>query len=279
MEWRFLREPTWLVRHLAVVLLVAAMVAAGLWQLRRHDDKQAYKALVEDRQEQLVEPIASVVDSQAEVSSDSVDAVLYRSVTASGTYLDAATVVVENRSLNGSSGAWVLTPLLLDQDTAVVVNRGFLGFDREGDIVAPAAPEGPVTVQGLLFPSQTRGRFGPTDPDEGTLEVLARVDLDRYDAQVDVDLFPAYIQAVATTPAEAPSADGAPQLVALGPPVLEEGPHLSYAAQWLIFTLIAAGGYGLLLRKVAGERAKETRAEAADGVLDRELADLLHRDG
>ena len=278
MEWRFLRQPKWIVRHLAVLLLIAAMVGAGLWQLRRHDDKQAYKALVEERQEQPAAPVAEVVDRDAEVGSDAVDAVLYRSVTATGTYLDDATVVVENRTLNGTSGAWVLTPLVLEDGAAVVVNRGFLGFNRDGAFVAPAAPDGQVAVEGLVFPSQTRGRFGPTDPSEGVLEVLARVDLDRYDQQVDADLLPAYIQAVTTTPAEPTPPSGAPQLVALGPPTPDVGPHLSYAVQWLIFTLIAAGGYVLLLRKVAGERAKEARAAAADRALDDELSDLLGSD-
>jgi cytochrome oxidase assembly protein ShyY1 len=43
--------------------------------------------------------------------------------------------------------------------------------------------------------------------------------------------------------------------VPLGPPELSEGPHLSYAAQWAIFSVIAAGGYALLLRKLAIEHA------------------------
>jgi cytochrome oxidase assembly protein ShyY1 len=169
----------------------------------------------------------------------------------------------------------VLTPLLLDDGTAVVVNRGFLGFDRAGAIVAPGAPSGPVTVEGLLFPSQTRGRFGPTDPSEGSLDVLARVDLDRFEQQLEVDLLPAYVQAVTTTPPEAPAGEDAAQLVALGPPTPDLGPHLSYAAQWAIFTAIAAGGYVLLLRKVARERAREAAAVVADRALDDELADLL----
>ncbi|MGK2949081.1 MAG: SURF1 family protein [Acidimicrobiales bacterium] len=275
MEWRFLREPKWLIRHVAVVALVVAMVAAGFWQLRRHDDKRTYKALVEDRQEQPAAPVGALLDVDSAVDATAVDDVLYRTVTASGTYLDDDTVVVENRTLNGSSGAWVLTPLVLDDGNAVVVNRGFIGFDRQGDIVAPPAPEGPVAVEGLLFPSQTRGRFGPTDPADGDLDVLARVDLDRYEAQLDVALLPAYVQAVTTTPAEAAPPEGEPQLVALGPPEPDLGPHLAYAAQWFIFTTIAAGGYGLLLRKVAAERARAGRPPAAGDPLDDELAELL----
>lgn len=277
MSWRFVLRPKWIVRHVAVTALVAAMVAAGFWQLQRLDDKRTYKALVEARQEEPAADVATVLRADAEVDDPAVAGVLYRSVTATGTYQDDDTVVVENRTFNGASGAWVLTPLRLPDDTAVLVNRGFIGFDQEGAIVPPPAPPGAVAVEGLLFPSQERGRFGPTDPEDGDLEVLARVDLERLEAQVDYDLRPAYVQLVESRPGEAEAATaGTPALVPLGPPEPEEGPHLSYAVQWFIFTTIAAGGYVLLLRRVARDQATEEAGAAAD--VDRELAALLDAD-
>jgi len=248
----------------AVVVLVVVMVMLGLWQLRRLDEKRDYKALVEARQEEPVAAVGEVVPAGVAVDAPGVDAVLYRTVTATGVYEDDDTVVVENRTYNGAAGGWVLTPLRLDGGTAVVVNRGFVGFDREGAIVPPPAPAGEVTVEGLVFPSQQRGRFGPTDPVEGDLGVLARVDLDRFAAQVDYDVLPAYIQLVASEPPEGAPADGAPALVPLGAPIPEEGPHLSYAVQWFIFSTIAAGGYVLLLRRVARDQATEAAGAAAD---------------
>jgi cytochrome oxidase assembly protein ShyY1 len=119
-----------------------------------------------------------------------------------------------------------------------------------------------VTVEGLLFPSQHRGSIGPTDPAAGRLDALARADLDRYQVQVDYDLHPAYVQLVTSDPEQSVGAAGEPELVALGPPEPTEGPHLSYAVQWFIFTTIALVGYPLLLRKVAVEEASE-RASAA----------------
>lgn len=251
MSWRFALRPKWVIRHVAVVALVVAMVLLGLWQLRRLDEKRDYKALVEARQDVPVADVLDVVPADATVHDDAVDAILYREVVATGSYEDGDTVVVENRSLNGASGAWVLTPLRLPDGSAVVVNRGFIGFDRTGAIQPPPAPEGEVTVDGLVFPSQRRGRIGPTDPDEGKLDVLARVDLDRLDAQVGYDVLPAYIQLVESDPEEVPASADDPDLVALGPPAPTEGPHLSYAVQWFIFTTIAVVGYGLLLRRVA----------------------------
>jgi cytochrome oxidase assembly protein ShyY1 len=156
-----------------------------------------------------------------------------------------------------------------------VVNRGFIGFDQEGALVAPPAPAGAVTVEGIVQPSQERGRFGPTDPGDGDLPVLARVDLDRLEAQLDYDVLPAYVQLVESDPAQPAPAEGAPLLVPLGRPELDDGPHLSYAAQWFIFTLIAAGGYVVLLRRMARDERRAMAADAAEAELDRELAALI----
>jgi surfeit locus 1 family protein len=256
-SWRFALTPKWIVRHVLVVALVVTMVALGFWQLRRLHEKQDHKHLVEARQDQPAVPVEEIVPAGAAVGDPAVEDVLYRAVSAAGRYEARDTIVVENRTFNSAPGGWVLTPLRLDDGTAVVVNRGFIGFDRDGAIVAPDPPPGAVTVEGLVFPSQQRGRFGAVDPDQGTLDVLARVDLDRLAAQVDYTVLPAYIQLATSDPAEPAPAAGAPELVALGPPELDEGPHLSYAVQWFTFTFIAAGGYALLLHKVGREEADE----------------------
>jgi cytochrome oxidase assembly protein ShyY1 len=118
-------------------------------------------------------------------------------------------------------------------------------------------------VTGLVFPSQTRGFFGAKDPRTGVLKVLARVDLARVDAQVDEAVLPAYLQLTTSRPAEPPAPAGTPALEALGPPDISEGPHFSYAVQWAIFSTIAAGGYVLLLRKVALQQGKDAAVAAA----------------
>lgn len=249
-----------------MAVLVVVMVQLGFWQLRRLDERQAHNARVEARQEQPVAPVAELLPADEDPGSDAIEAVIHRRVTATGTYVAEDTVVVENRSYNGVSGAWVLTPLRLDDGTAVLVNRGFIGFDRDGDISPPPPPAGVVEVEGLVQASQERGRFGATDPEEGRLEVLARVDLPRFAAQVDYPVLPAYVQRLASEPEEAEPGEGEPALVALGPPELTEGSHLSYAIQWFIFSTIALVGYPLLLRKVAIDEGKaERRAARAAG--------------
>lgn len=259
--------------------MVVVMVNLGFWQLRRLDEKRDLNARVDARQAQPVEPVAEIVDPGAAVDDPEVVRAEHRTASARGTYLPDSVVVV-NRSYNGAAGGWVLTPLDLGDGTAVVVNRGFIGFDRSGDLVAPDPPRGTVEVTGLVRLTQRRGSIGPTDPAEGVLSQLARADLERYQRQVEVDLLPVYLQLVTSDPAEVTAGDG-PVLVPLDPPEPGEGPHLGYALQWFTFSTIAVVGYPLILRRVAQQEARERRrAEAAGGPGDADRTpDELARSG
>ena len=65
MSWRFVLRPKWIVRHLAVVLLVVGMIWLGFWQLRRLDEKRSIKATVEARQELPVGDVEDIVPEDA----------------------------------------------------------------------------------------------------------------------------------------------------------------------------------------------------------------------
>lgn len=268
MSWRFARTTKWIVRHVLVAALVFAMIQAGFWQLRRLDEKREVAARVEARAE---EPPVLLTDEvlpvDAAVDGEEVDQLEHRRAYAVGTYRHEDTVVVENRTYNGASGGWVLTPLVGDDGTAVLVLRGFIGFDADGRIVAPEPPAGEVSVEGYVQESQRRGRIGPTDP-EGRQEVLARADVARFAEQVDYPVRPAYLQLISSDPPEPAAAENAPELVPLDPPSTDEGPHLSYAVQWFTFSTIGVIGYAALLRKVAIDQAKAERAAAAGGPPD-----------
>jgi cytochrome oxidase assembly protein ShyY1 len=260
-SWRFARTPKWIVRHVAVALLIAGMIGLLLWQVGRMHEKQDFKALVEHRQAETPVDVQDLLPPGVRVGDDAATAVEYRDVTAVGTYDDARTVVVENRTYTDDSpGGWVLTPLELSGGRTLLVNRGFVGLDTHGKVSAPPAPTGTVHLEGLLLPSQRRGSFGAKDPTDGVLRVVKRVDLARIAEQVDGELLPLYLQVVETDPPEPPVADDVPAVQLLGPPDISEGPHFSYAVQWGIFSTIAAVGYALLLRKVAKEEAKAAGA-------------------
>src|SRR5687768_2498659 len=143
------------------------MVNLGFWQLRRLDEKRAFNDRVRERMGEPVAPVADVLEPVDTV--DDADAVVYRRVEASGVYEPDDEVLVRGRSLGGRPGAWVLTPLQTGDGGAIVVNRGWVGSSGviEQAPVAAGAPDGEVTVTGLVVPTQRKGRFGATDPADG----------------------------------------------------------------------------------------------------------------
>jgi cytochrome oxidase assembly protein ShyY1 len=282
---RFLLRPRWLLSHVLVVALAVTMVSLGFWQLRRLDEKRERNALIEARLDQPVAPVDELLtpgDGDGAVAD-----ARFREVTAAGTYDDGATVVVRNRSLDGAAGAWLVTPLVLDDGTRVGVLRGFVSFAPDGSVVEAPAPAGEVTIEGLVVDPDSFDGTAPQD-----LAPLLAAD----------DVAPGLVLAERSSPPEPSAADattaGPESILAVPPPELTEGPHLGYAAQWFIFSAIAIGGYPLVLRRVVARRGKEVDddpeggGDGGDGTdppggrggpgaddLDAELDDLLRQGG
>lgn len=250
-RYRFALRPRWIISHLFVLALVGAMFSAGLWQLSRLQEKRDRNETVEARAALAPVDVAGL----AAPGDDDVDELEYRRVTATGAYLPGEEVLVRSRSLNGAPGSWVLSPLALDDGTAVVVNRGWISNSGSLEAVPERsrAPEGPVEVSGLIRLSETRGRFGSQDPAEGQLTDMARADVARIGQQLDVEVLPFYVQLLD----QVPEPDAATQPTPVPAPALDEGPHLSYAVQWFIFTTVGVVGYPLILRR----RAREVEVE------------------
>ena len=64
---------------------------------------------------------------------------------------------------------------------------------------------------------------------------------------------PVYVDLIESNP---PRSDGLPEPVIA--PALGEGNHLSYAAQWFIFSTAVAVGWVLAVRRSIGTRARPT---------------------
>ncbi|MEO6988794.1 MAG: SURF1 family cytochrome oxidase biogenesis protein, partial [Aquihabitans sp.] len=83
-RYRFALRPWWILSHLFVVALVAAMLFAGFWQLSRLQEKKDRNVRVAAR---TSEPVIDVESLVALGDFDAVDDLEYRMVTASGEYL------------------------------------------------------------------------------------------------------------------------------------------------------------------------------------------------
>ena len=166
-------------------------------------------------------------------------------------------MLIRNRSLDGRPGYHVVTPLRLADGTALLVNRGWVPLETDGEApTPPAPPAGEATVTARVRLSQAKGRFfSPDDPAEGTLTQLYRVDVPRIGQQLDYPVLPVYVEL------ESPPADAAGGLPALiPPPELDDGPHLAYVFQWCFFSLCVVAGWILAVRHSAAKRDKAAAA-------------------
>jgi cytochrome oxidase assembly protein ShyY1 len=244
--YRFALRPLWILSHLFAVAVVVGFVMLGLWQLERHDQRADRNATVQARSDL---PSAPVRDALAPV--DDPDELRFRTVTAAGTYGDRD-LLVDNRSLEGLPGAWVLTPLRLDDGTTLVVNRGFQ-FNDGGSVDPAPAPTGTVELSGTVTTWEDDGCGVRTD-DDGRPVGMACLRRSAAEEVFGGDVLPVVVQRQVSDP---PAAD---VLRPVPMPELDDGPHRSYAVQWFIFAAIVAIVYPLILRRVArgvGERADE----------------------
>jgi len=249
-SYRFLARPKWIAGHLLLAVTVVGFVNLGFWQLRRHDERSVINTVMSDR---LAGPPMALPELISSYGLDD-DELEFRRVTARGAYLLAEEVLWQARTLNGRSGHDVLTPLVVG-GMAIVVNRGWVPIDATDPPVSGAEPaSGSVVVTGVIRRGHGPGGLGPSNPDAGELQRTARVDIDRLQLQIDLDLYPFYIQLDGQQPTQ-PAGLPIPQLA----PSPDAGPHLSYAVQWFVFAAIAAVGYPILVWRTASDEPVEDR--------------------
>ena len=138
---------------------------------------------------------------------------------AHGVYVFAAERTWPGRSFEGTPGVALITPLRLADGSAVQVDRGWVPSPDAFHVDhAPYVERESVRVEGIAFvPPRGRGDVETT----GFLPFIVQL--------------------------EQPESQGLPRR--WPPPVLDNGPHLSYAIQWFSFALIAVVGTVALIRK------------------------------
>ena len=238
-----------LAKLLAVASLVAVTcVALGIWQIARLHQKQQFNDAVLAGLALPPAPVDALLPDGADP-----DAVRYRRAEATGTYDTEHGFVLYARTQDSQAGNHMLTPLMLSDGRAILVDRGWVPLDiDEPDTPETAPPSAEVSVEGVLFSSEG-GPPGAVNTGGPVGTTLSKVDLETIQAQLPYPIAPSYLLLQRQTPAQP---DGLPDLSPL--PELTEGPHLSYAIQWFTFAVIAAGGFVVLaLREGRDHRATD----------------------
>jgi cytochrome oxidase assembly protein ShyY1 len=241
-----------------VATAVVVMVKLGFWQLDRLHGRRDANAVITARENTPAEPLNQVLTETAARGAPN-DAA-WRIVTFTGTYRTDDQVLIRNRPQNSTAGYWVVTPLVAPDGSAVAVNRGWIPINI-GDAGQPdayAPPTGTVTVTGLVRETEVREGLEAADP-PGRQTTLGRVDVPRLQQQLSYDIGTYWLQLTDQQPAQTGLL---PQKIDL--PELDDGPHLNYFGQWMIFATLTVIVYPLSIRKAAKVREARERQAAED---------------
>jgi cytochrome oxidase assembly protein ShyY1 len=259
--------------YLALVLVFA--VACGLlswWQWARRAETLAQGTLVTDNYESSPAPIDALLPSLGAWKA----AEEWRPVHLHGHYLADEQLLVRNRVYNANPGFEVLVPLQLDDGRVFVIDRGWLpiGDTQDTPDHVPAPPSGAVTVVARLQQSEPvlPGRTAP----DGQIPEINLTEVATLAGTAGSTFTGAYglLDSETPPPAERPTA--------AQEPVTDEGPHLSYAIQWIAFGILAFFGLfwayrrekriaALPIEQQAAARAPRQRnsdSDAEDAILD-----------
>ncbi len=244
-KYRFLYRPSWVLLHVTVVAAIVLMINLGLWQYSRYHERLDFNEVVSERidaqPEQLQILLAKLSDKGLQPSD-----LEWLNVSVTGVYLDDQTLLAVNRSQDGISGVDPLTPLLIGDgsiaddasEQIVLVNRGFISQKTD----TPKAPAGTVQIIARVRVSESR-RFGElSDPATGKLDEIINIDLLRLSQQIENLNTQIYLEVLDSQPQDSP------ELARIANPVLSTGSHLSYTAQWFIFSIFVAAGWVVVVR-------------------------------
>jgi cytochrome oxidase assembly protein ShyY1 len=231
-----LLRPRWIAGHVLALVLTAAFVAAGFWQIARNHEAND-KLAKEKSAFAASAPDIGTVDPSAGAATN-------ERVSATGTYDRAHQSLLRGRSRGDKTGYDVLTPLRLANGDALIVDRGWVSLDRVVNGLGVAgAPAGRVTVRGRLQRAAPL-RPGEQAKVEAGVTSLPRVDPARVIAGASYRLLPAYVEAEFQQPLPPTDAPALPE-----PKKTARVNHVSYAIQWFSFAAIAVIGWPIVLRR------------------------------
>ena len=259
-SYRFVFTPKWLGFHaLTWLVLIPAFIGLGQWQRDLWKARDRAQGLVLSALAAKPTALGSVDPAGHAVSQ----AQQWTMVAASGRYDTAHEFMVRDRSQNDQPGFYVVTPLVLADGTAVLVNQGWVAESTMGGADTlppfPPVPTGTVTVAGSLQPDETTANSRIRDDTarlpSPEIALITRGDLS---SRVPYPLRDGSIQLASSVPANTGPTAAAP----IPNPTYDNSMYIAYMIQWWVFAVVMPVTWFLLIRREA-EDLHAAKAEAA----------------
>jgi len=228
----------WIVPTILVVLGMIMLARLGIWQWDRLQQKRAFNTIASERWHQ------APFDLNAAALPADLAELEYRRVAAEGAFDYGRQILISNQVFNSTAGYVIVTPLVLEDNRAVLVARGWLPPDQADPALLPQHNEAAgVPVVGLIRASQAPRTGAASTPVALPQREWYRIDIPAIQGQMPYPLERAYVEQL---PEEGRTYDQLP--LRLEPMALDEGNHLSYSIQWFTFALVLGFGYIMLVR-------------------------------
>ena len=219
-RWKF-----WLI-SLSALLTVTTTLSLARWQLSRAAQKEALQASIEHQ------ALLPRLDGRLLAASAEPQSQLHRAVALRGRWIEAHTVFLDNRQMDGKEGWYVLTPLQIEGSPRVVlVQRGWVArnfIDRTG-LPPIATTRGEVQIEGRIAPSPAK-LYQLGQPQSG--RIRQNLDLAEFALETGLPLLPVSVLQTGVT----------------GEGLLRDWPqigvgiekHYAYAFQWFALSALVA---------------------------------------
>ena len=258
--YRFAFSPKWLGFHaLTWLILIPAFIGLGQWQRTLWKDRVAAQSIVLRALAAAPAPLDSADPAGHTVAQSE----QWRMLTATGHYDTAHQFMARNRSQNQQPGWYVVTPLVLADGSAVLVDQGWVAESPSSvtDLPGfPPVPAGTVTVAGSLQPDETtattRIRDDAARLPAHEIALITKADLA---SRVPYPLRDGSLRLTSSSPAN--TGPGAAQPVPN--PTYDNTMYIAYMIQWWVFALVMPVTWALLIRREADDLRRA--GDGADG--------------
>jgi surfeit locus 1 family protein len=173
-----------IISTLVTLALLYTMISLGFWQLGRAEFKDTLQQKIEERKNMSV----SGLDELAVTVEDR----RYMPVGFTGEYDNEHSFLLDNKILNGRVGYHVYTPVLLAENKAILVARGFIAMGKTRDQLPEIdTPAGFARFEGLLDqpPSRALVLAEYKQQSENWPVVLQYIDLDQISDMLGYELY------------------------------------------------------------------------------------------
>ncbi len=221
-------RPRWVALTVILLLFIYLFIRLSNWQFDRYDQRIL-------RNEQTTSAL-SLAPKNINSASQLSELHQWEKVQLTGTYLNDHSKLIRKQYLGNSLGFWVITPFEIQNGDNILINRGWIpiGSSASTNQSIPLAPPGNINIEGYLQPFNS----SKAQPKDLPIHQVNTIDYRYFDFKIANDF---YLQLAKSSPMDN-------QVAIIPLPELSNGPHLSYAIQWILFALLLPIGWYVLLK-------------------------------